>query len=281
MTTTKNPLLKHFRQPAIYIKLPSNGQYWRSESIDLPVTGELPVYPLSTRDEITLKTPDALMNGAGIVDVIQSCLPGIKNAWDIPSVDIDAILIAIRIASYGEIMDIDTNCPYCNEENTHGINLQNCLAAITCPDYTKRIDLDGLKIKLKPLTYFGNNKVSLIEFEQQKMLQALERADIDNEVRAAEIYSSVQKLMDIGSEILVTSTDYIEMEDSTRVTDHEFIKEFYSNASSSLVKKVRTSLEELGAPAGVKPQNVCCGACNKSYDVPVLFEYSAFFGQGS
>ena len=31
-------------------------------------------------DEITFKTPDALLNGQATVDVIQSCIPNIKDA---------------------------------------------------------------------------------------------------------------------------------------------------------------------------------------------------------
>ena len=55
-----NPLFKHFKQPAIYLNLPSKGQYWPEGSIDYPATGDIPVYPMTVKDEITLKTPDAL-----------------------------------------------------------------------------------------------------------------------------------------------------------------------------------------------------------------------------
>ena len=117
---TANPLSKYFRQPAIYMDLPSRGKYWPDGTLDLPVTGKLAVYPMTTRDEITLRTPDALMNGTSVVDVIQSCCPSITNAWRMPSVDVDAVLIGIRIASYGNEMDFDTRCPYCKAENKHG-----------------------------------------------------------------------------------------------------------------------------------------------------------------
>ena len=70
-----NPLKKHLRQPKIYIKLPSQGKYWHPNAIDFPESGELPVYAMTARDEITFKTPDALLNGQATVDVIQSCMP--------------------------------------------------------------------------------------------------------------------------------------------------------------------------------------------------------------
>ena len=67
-----NPLSGHFRQPAIYLKLPSRGHFYPDNGIDLPVTGDIPVYPMTVRDELTLKTPDALMNGVGVINVIKS-----------------------------------------------------------------------------------------------------------------------------------------------------------------------------------------------------------------
>ena len=32
-----NPLVKHFRQPALYIKLTSEGKFWKEGSLELPV----------------------------------------------------------------------------------------------------------------------------------------------------------------------------------------------------------------------------------------------------
>ena len=106
-----NPLSKHFRTPGIYIKLPSGGRYWPENALNLPLNGELPIYPMTTKDEIILRTPDALLNGSGVVSLIQSCCPNISDAWQTPNIDIDAILIAIRIATYGHNISFQSNCP--------------------------------------------------------------------------------------------------------------------------------------------------------------------------
>ena len=148
--TSQNPLAKYFRQPAIYMKLPSLGRFWGENSLELPVTGEIPVYPMTARDEVTLRTPDSLMNGQGVVDVIQSCCPNIKDAWHMPSVDVDAVLIGIRIASYGNEMDLDTTCPFCQSENSHALDLSTILNGISCPNYVTKIEINNLKIKVKP-----------------------------------------------------------------------------------------------------------------------------------
>ena len=79
--------------------------------------GELPVYPMTALDEIAYRTADALFNGSAVADVIKSCMPNILDPWQISSADLDTILVAIRIASYGHEMDFTSKCPKCEESN--------------------------------------------------------------------------------------------------------------------------------------------------------------------
>lgn len=72
MSQFANPLKQFFRQPAIYLRLPSNGDFWPDGAVDVPHNRELPVYPMTALDEITYRTPDALFNGQAVVTVIQS-----------------------------------------------------------------------------------------------------------------------------------------------------------------------------------------------------------------
>ena len=108
--TSNNPLRQFFRRPAVYLKLPSRGQYWAPGSLDLPENGELPVYPMTAIDEISYRTPDALFNGQAVINVVQSCVPSILDAGKIPNMDLNALMVAIRIASYGHSLDVASTC---------------------------------------------------------------------------------------------------------------------------------------------------------------------------
>lgn len=275
-----NPLTKFFRQPAIYLALPSGGSHWPEGSLDLPLNNEIPVYPMTTKDEIILRTPDALLNGSGVVEVIQSCCPNILDAWKTPSVDVDAILIAIRIASYGANMDSESLCPHCGEANNHEVELSPLLGTIKCPSY-KKITVNDLQIKIKPQLFFGVNRENAIEFEEQKLRQALEKSDLEADVRGAEITKSIERLIDIGNETLVDSTEYIETPDGTIVSNREHIKSFYENAGRTVVGVLQEKLKELNQQGGVDPINLVCGSCSTEYQIPLLFDYSSFFGIGS
>ena len=276
----KNPLFGYFRQPAIYLNLPSKGDWWGEDALDLPVTGEIPVFPMTTRDEVMLRTPDALLNGQGVVEVIQSCCPSIKNAWEMPSVDVDAVLIAIRIATYGNAMKFDSKCGYCEEVNTHEIDLSAKLAEVHCPNYDESIKYKTLKIKIKPQYYFTSNQASLIEFEEEKLRNVVSMTEMDSTERANLLSESMKKLVDLGAEICANSTAYIEVESGDRVTNVDYIKEFYKEAESNVMSQVQAKLADLNAQSKMKPLSLVCFECKKTYSMELTFDYASFFAKG-
>lgn len=279
--TQSNPLAKHFRQPAIYLKLPSQGKYWPDGALTLSATGELPVYPMTTKDEIILRTPDALINGSGVVGVIESCIPAIVDPWSMPSVDVDACLVAIRIASYGNDMNVTTTCPKCKHQDDHTIELNQALEQITMPDYNNMVKTEDLKIKLKPQTYHNVNRTNSITYEEQRILDVLSKTDLSQEDREANLKEITEKLIELNVDNLTASTEYILMSDGTKVVDAEFIKEFYSNTSSQLIRLVQDKLAEIADSAGIKPYKNICTECKNEYTSAVTFDYSSFFGSGS
>lgn len=277
-----NPLAKHFRQPAINIALPSKGEYWPDGSIEIPLTGEIPVYPMTTRDEITIRTPDALLNGEGIVSIIQSCCPNIKDAWKMPSIDVDATLIAIRIASYGQEMDIDSTCTNdkCKHENRHGLDLSMLLSGIKAPNYNTPIEINGLKIKLRPQSYFENNKTNMSNFEEQRVMQVINDDSITDDVKVIKFKEHMNKLIDININIITAGTEYIEV-DGEQVDNPEFIKEFYSSADGKVVRTVRDQFDEYAKQAQLPTHKVFCEECSNEYSVEVTFNYVNFFAAAS
>lgn len=279
-SSSKNPLSSYFRHAAIYLKLPSGGRWWGSGSLQLPDNQELAVFPMTAKDEIVLKTPDALMNGQGIVDVIQSCCPAIKNAWDMPSVDVDAVLISIRIASYGNMMTFDSSCPHCTARNSHEVALDGVLSEVRCPGYDQQIAYRDLKIQLRPQPYFQVNRSNIIQFEEAKILNTLNDTTIDPEEKAKLISISVQKLADAGIDMCAYATEYIELPDGSKVTAIEHIKDFYHNAEKDLINHFQETFNVFNEQTKIKPRMLQCEECSKEYQVEVNFDYSNFFGKG-
>jgi hypothetical protein len=283
MTENSNPLNKYFRQPALYVSLPSGTNY-PPHVVTPTETGELGIMPMTAKDEIRFKTPDALMNGQGVVDVIQSCCPNIKDAWQIKSYDLDTILIAIRIATYGETMEINFNVPVINENVSHTINLPQLLEQIKAQKIDTEFTLkDGLKIKVRPLTYKDMTATSLQTFQQQKMYGAIQDSQLSDEEKATRFNDAFGKLTELNSGILLKNLAAVVMTDGTEVTDPAQIKEFVDNANAALIKEIEDKVMTLRSQGAVKPlklkateEQIKKGAPN-SYDVPVTFDTANFF----
>jgi hypothetical protein len=281
--TSTNPLAKHFRQPAIYLSLPSEGKYWEDGSLDLPMNGQIAVYPMTTRDEIMIRTPDALLNGESMIAVIQSCCPQIKDAWKMPSIDVDAVLVAIRIASYGQDMDIDSKCPNeaCLHESTHSLDLTGILDVIRAPNYNKKVMVDGLKIKLKPQSYFEGNKTNLLNFEEQRLLGVISTEDLPGDQKLKQFHEHMGRMVSLNLDIITAGTESIEIDDGTIVTDPNFIKEFYDNAGNKVITAVRKQFEEFAETAALPKPKVKCEECETEYPVEITFDYTRFFAVAS
>ena len=147
-----NPLEQYFRKPAIYIELPSKGNFYGEEQPKLSADGELAVLGMTAKDELTLKNPDALLNGEGIITVLQSVVPDIPDPRKIPISDFNCILIGMRIASYGKEMDYSIACVECNNIDNVSFDLYEILATVTSLDNEYIVELEnGVKIGLKSM----------------------------------------------------------------------------------------------------------------------------------
>ena len=283
MTENANPLNKYFRQPAIYVSLPSGTDY-PPHVVTPTQTGEIGVMPMTAKDEIRFKTPDALMNGQGVVDVIQSCVPDIKDAWQIKSYDLDTILVAIRVATYGETMEINFNVPGANESVSHSVNLPAILDDLRKTKVDGHITLDdGLKITVRPLTYKDMTSTSLQTFQQQKMYTAIQDSKLPDEDKAKRFNEAFKTLTELNASIILKNIEKVTMQDGTEISDPTYIKEFVDNANATLIKEIEQKLTALRGQGAVKPLRLKATEAQikkgapASYEVPVTFDTSNFF----
>lgn len=284
----QNPLMQFMRQPKIYIKLPSNGAFWDNGSIVIPENKELPVYSMTAKDELTFKTPDALMNGQGIVEVIQSCIPNIKDAWCTPTLDLDAILIAIRIASYGSDMEITHIVPNTTEQVEHIVNLTQCLDSIySRTNWNEEVVInDQITCYIRPLTYRHMTQTSLKAFEAQKIMQVINDDKIEDAQKLSLFNKSFSNMTDITVSLIADSIYAIKTPDQV-VEDSAFILEFVQNADRDVFDKINKRINELKETNGLQPMSITstpeqvAQGAPETYEVPIGFDNSAFFVNGS
>ena len=282
-----NPLAGFMRQPKIYIKLPSQGQYWTLGSINIPENGELAVYSMTAKDELAFKTPDALLNGQAVVDVIQSCVPAIKDAWKTPNIDLDALLIAIRIASYGEMMDVTHGVPNTEEIVEHRVDLRILLDKMTSNVWEEAVEINNdLTCFVHPLTYKHMSMTGMKAFETQKLMQAVNDDAMPEEQKLEIFNQSFNKMTDITVELISDSIFAIQTPD-TVVKEKKFIKEFLQNADKDVFLKIQTHLSQMKENNGLPKLTVQSSeeqieqGAPETYEVPIKIDNSDFFAPSS
>jgi hypothetical protein len=278
-----NPLANYMRQPKIYITLPSRGEFWSNGSIEFPENGELAVFSMTARDELLFKTPDALMNGQAVVDVIQSCIPAIKDAWATPTIDLDTILIAIRLATYGEKMPFTHKVPGTDEEVEYEIDLRMLLDQQQNNHWIEQVVINpDFIICVKPLTYRHMTHTSIKSFETTRILNMVNDETIPDDKKLEIFNTSFSNLTKVTVDLLSSSV-YKIITTTGEVTDKNYIVEFVNNADKEIFDIVQKHLSALKEHNELKPlkfetteEHRALGAPN-NYELPINFNDSDFF----
>jgi len=281
--TSPNPLSRHFRQPKIYIGLPSGGIFYPQGDLEPTETNEFPVYAMTAKDELMFKTPDALLNGQSTVNVIQSCIPNIKNAWSVPSVDIDAILVAIRIATYGEKMDIEIDVPGIDEPRAYEVDLRTVMDQLTSSHFENVIRLDDFSIEISPLTYKEFTEAAMKTFEEQRVFRIVNDTEMTESEKLSKFNESFNRLTDLNISSIVKSVKCVTFDNEEPVTNTQHIIEFFENADKDVFKKVIDHITAQKEKFSIKPfkvrlseEDIAKGA-PETMEIPISFDQSNFF----
>lgn len=280
MSQNANPLKQFFRQPAIYLRLPSGGEYWPQGTLEPTNNGELPVYPMTAIDDINYRTPDALYNGQATVNVVHSCVPSIKDAWSMPATDLNSVLVAIRIASFGHDMEIGSTCPNCKNEGEYSIDLRQVLDQAQAPDFSTPLVQGDLTIYFRPMDYHSQTETSKLQFEQQKSISVIQESELPEEKKIEELNKILARITELTIDALKFSIQSIQTPQAL-VTEPEFIYEFLTQCDRKLFIKVRDHIIKLREQSEFKPIKLKCNNCSHEYEQSVVLDQSNFFGNAS
>jgi hypothetical protein len=279
-----NPLAAFMRQPKIYISLPSGGEFYPPGCLIPTETGQFPVYSMTAKDELLLNVPDALMNGQAIVDVIQNCMPNIKNAWHVPNIDLDMILLAMRLATYGELMVTPVKVND-DVEFDYQVDLRIVMDALTSQiswDPIVPVN-DEMTVYVRPLNYRQMTKTALQTFETQKIIQAVNDEKMSEDDRLQVFKDSFKKLSDVTVGMVADSIYRIDT--AMGSTDNpEFIREFIENADKDVFNVIQKHIERYKEQNTIKPIVVdvtedmrARGVTGDTIEIPLTFDPSTFF----
>lgn len=274
-----NPLKAYFRKPGIWIKLPSGGKGYAEKPADLNEMGEIPVYPLTAKDELMMRSADALLNGNAIVELINSCAPCIKDPKNMPSADLDAIIVAVKRCTYGEKLDVSTTCD-CDERTTNevSIDLNAMISKITVLEELPPVEHEsGIKVYIKPITVKHLLDLNWVQYEQIRNLQIAEQRNANEKEKVDILTKSYEELTNQSMKVIAASIETVLLPDSTVVTDDKMIEEWVRDLSKPEFKKLEEAIMNTNKYGVPKEFDVQCQKCNKIYKSSLDLNPTTFF----
>jgi len=269
----QNPLKEYFRQFKLYIKLPSGTSYYTPNAISFTDAGEVGIMPMTGKDELILKNPDALLNGEALIEVIRSCVPAVNDPKLLLTNDIDALVTAIRFATYNDALETELACPECKHQNSYKLDLQYSIDNMSFLDSEYVVNLEsGLSVFVKPYGYPELLKGLHAQFEQSKITRVIESNNISEEQRMKLFATAFKELAKVTYELMLNSV--IKVVDESRninVSDKRDIEEFLHNIDKKSSDKISDLIKEINLIGIKKTFTAVCEKCNHNWESEVDF----------
>jgi hypothetical protein len=177
-------------------------------------------------------------------------------------------------------MDVNTRCPNCDAQNEYQMDLRSILENIKIPNYETSLDIQGLKFYFRPLSYLEMNENNQLQFEDQKAMQSVTDADVDDKEKMKRLGESFLRITALTIKSIAQSISAIRTADAV-VTDTKHVLEFLQNCDRAVFNSVRDHIVKLKQESETAPLKITCTECSTGFDQPFTLDMSNFFATNS
>lgn len=311
-----NPLIEELSNslPGVAISLPTQGIYY-GKGVLAPNAdvNEIEVGCLTMIDELKGRDPYLLASGQAMRGMVARLCPDVLDPDRLCDIDIEAILLAARIASYGDTLPIHTKCqnperielldpdsgvptgefrPACILEEDLMISLTELMynyAPIT--DRFEFVLLPyGQTVRLQPLTHKGSLALTRTLIDRQRELKLLEQYEQEGEVSLSDLGEDaliqymriVDTSINLTTDLIVDAIHTVTTSKGEVVSDKKVILEWLHRLPSDKVKELN---EEINRLVDRLKQMSCvthaCPECGWVNKIPVILDAQKLFSSGA
>ena len=283
-----NPLQGFFRKPKFSITLPSRGKWYPKNALD-STDGTVEVYAMTAADDTRFKTNEVLISHLATYDLIRSCIPQIKDPESVPVVDLDAIILSVRRASYGNSMDFTTSVPNTNLKQVIKLDVENLINSLGNAQELwddQLIIQDGdlqLTITVAPLPLRSMFSTTRQLMKQQQQSEKLNSSDQDIDVKINDMDAQLKNLSSLSVNMAVDSIKNISIPDGYSTDRPSDIRQFVSQLDLEYYRAIQKHLEEQKKKISFQPvectstpEQITAGA-PETWQATISFSSTNFF----
>lgn len=262
-----NPLVKKMQRiiPGTTIRLPSRGIFYKNGEIDSEVQdGEIVVHPMTTLDEITIRSPDELFKGTAIEKVVGRCAPQIRKPLELFAKDIDYILVQLRKISYGNTIILNFTCPTCMEKAKEDENT---------PEHEYSVSIDYFINKSKELNITDLPKYDItlsnsmvIHLRPSKFNEMIKMNQINDETKSPE------EIEDIITSSIIAVIDHVD-----NIRDEKLLKEWLKMIPVKVMEEIVSKIAEANNWGPEFSYHIVCKDCGTKHDISYILNPVSFF----
>lgn len=278
-----NPLLDELSDssvnPSVDIALPTRGYFYPEGEVlaDGIDPDNMTVQPLAALDESAFRDPLLLISGHAIGRMIRKVCPGVIDPGSMSDLDIQTILIACRIASYGPKLELKHTCKECQNETTFQIDLNEHIQQYTAftPEQFDSFRLvlpkAGQKVMLRPVRYEDSVAMSIDLIKSSSQLDDLTKSTDDalSEEFILKYRDQMEAAIQTNLRAVLSSILFVETKKGDRVSDPEFITEWLKilppEDFKAITKKITEIGDELREKSKLEYECQNCGTANTIY----------------
>lgn len=297
-----NPLLDDVKNSGtvetVSIALPTMGRFYEDDVLDGEADpGDLVINSLGIMAELSTRDPFILASGKGMELLIPQICPAIQQPSKLAEIDLEAILLAARIATHGNKMTLEHKCTnpvqaegekevLCGEENKIEVNLYDIIQRYGPIEFSDKFVVDlpeyNQKVYLRPIEYgqaLTLLKEALATSKETEDMSTTKVAELlTNDNKIDEYSTMIAKQAVSTMESIIHSIFYVEAGNGGKVFDRDSIKEWLLAIAKENVKKIVKQAGELSESFyGNNSITYKCAGCGKENKTSIELDIQKLF----
>lgn len=282
-----NPLQNFFRKPKLSVLLPSRGRWYPKSTLTKPTVD---IYPMTAADDLRFKTNEVLLNASAISELIRSCVPDILDPDQMPVLDLDVILLAIRQASYSSTIKASVNVPNTALTLTLDLDIQDLIEnfANAAELWDEKLTLineqdERLTVILRPVTLKSMFSATRSLIRQQQATAEITMSNRQADEKIAELDDQMKSLSTVSINMVADSISEILTQDGFSIKNAGEIRQFLNQLDLAYFKAIQKHIEEQKALISFKPiqitstaEQIAAGA-PETWAANIQFNINNFF----
>lgn len=300
-----NPLIADFagKVGSILVELPTAGAFY-GPGMFLPGTDptKLAIMPISVVDEINFKDPFKIVSGMAVLEML-SKVAKILRPSELCKIDVDLILIAARVASYGSKLDVTVRCQNmmavksdadgnellgpCGESVDLKIDLNRIISQFqnvgTVEQWQTTLPNKQI-VQLMPMPYTSVVRGMMEVANQAKEAKQLELQHKDKDIyEVSKLHeSTMDKAAQLQVLLMIDSIASVRTTTGTVVSDKRQIAEWLRTVPVQWILSISDMLnEKTKLLEGYGMTSYKCPSCSFKNELPVNMDMTSFFSVGS